>query len=159
MTRRRKTLLVVLVAILLFAGSFAWYWQATAVDRQVNALLDEVRKGQPGGIRGWLIGLGLMEDRRTNRGYRRVVDDLAKLGPSAVPPLIRALRGEDLEVRFAAVWALGRLKDPGVVDPLIAALRDESPDVRLYVAMELGELGDLRAVRPLPVGSIPSSRR
>ncbi|KKM99375.1 hypothetical protein LCGC14_1148530 [marine sediment metagenome] len=33
MPRRRKTLLVVL-ALLLAAGGFAWYWQATAVDRR-----------------------------------------------------------------------------------------------------------------------------
>ena len=48
MTRRRKTLLVILAAVLLAAGGFAWYWQATAVDqavdRQVNALLAEVRE-------------------------------------------------------------------------------------------------------------------
>ena len=39
MTYRRESLLVVLAVLILGAGGFAWYWQATTVDRQVNALL------------------------------------------------------------------------------------------------------------------------
>ena len=39
MTRRRKKLLVAVALAVLAAGGFAWYWQATAVDGQVTALL------------------------------------------------------------------------------------------------------------------------
>ncbi|KKL56182.1 hypothetical protein LCGC14_2247950, partial [marine sediment metagenome] len=52
MTRRRKTLLVVLALVLLAAGGLVWYGQATAVDRQVNALLDEVRPQERTGSAG-----------------------------------------------------------------------------------------------------------
>ena len=38
MTRRRQKLLVALALVLLAGGGFAWYWRATAVDRQVTRL-------------------------------------------------------------------------------------------------------------------------
>ena len=129
MSRRRRTLLVVLALVLLAAGGFAWYWQATAVDRQVNALLAKVR--------------------RTGRGGADVSADLAALGPSAVPALIRALRDSDLRVRCVAAWALGELGDRRAVEPLIAALKDEWEVVRRIAAEVLGKLGDARAVEPL----------
>jgi len=149
MTRRRKSLLVVLAVLVLGAGGFTWYWQATAVDRQVHALLDELREEEPGGIQGWLINLGLMKDRRTERGYREVGADVTKLGPSAVPALIRALRDEDREVRLAATATLGRLGDLRAVDPLIGVLKDEDGAVRLTAVLGLRSLQDPRRVEPL----------
>ena len=148
MTRRRKTLLVAL-ALVLAAGGFAWYWQATAVHRQVNALLAELREDEPGLAERWLIKLGLMRDRRTGRAWNEVAEDLAKLGRSAAGELIRALRDRDWRVRCAAVQALGDLGDPRGVEPLIAALKDESRLVRYTAAWALGELGDARGVEPL----------
>ena len=149
MTRRRKRLLVVLAIVLLAAGGFAWYWQATAADRQFNALLDEVREEEAGLVEGLRAKLGLGKDRPTGREWLEVADDLAKLGPSAVPELIRALRDSDREVRAFAAWALGELGDARGVEPLIAALNDESKVVRSFAAGALGELGDVRAVEPL----------
>ena len=148
MTRRRITLLVV-IAFLLLAGGSAWYWQATAVDRQVNALLAEVRTQKPGLVDGWLIKLGLMKDRRTDRTYLAVADDLAHLGPPAVPGLIRASRDSNPSVRRTAAAALGELADLRAVEPLIAALKDESGWVRRDAAEALGKLGDRRALEPL----------
>jgi len=148
MTRRRKTALVVVVVVL-GVGGFAWYWQATAVDRQVHALLDEVRRDEPGGIQGWLIELGLTRDRRTLRGYWEVAGDLSKLGPSAAPALIRALRDKDVRVRCSAVVALGNLRDARAVAPLIAGLKDGSPFVRYYAADALGKSEDARGVERL----------
>ena len=149
MTRRRKTLLVVLALVLLAAGGFAWYWQATAVERQVDALLDEVREEERGLVERCLVRLGLAKGRRTYRHWREVATDLAKLGPSAVPQLIQALRDSDREVRACAAVALGELGDRRGVEPLIAALKDESEQVRRRAAEALGELGDARAVEPL----------
>ena len=146
MTRRRKTLLVVLGLILLAAGGFAWYWRATAVDRQVNALLAEVREDNPGLVESWLIKLGLMKGPRTDRSYDQVAYDLAKLGPSAVPALIRALRESDWPVRCVAALALGKLGDARAIEPLIAALKDKDKNVRYSAASALGELGNARAV-------------
>ena len=149
MTRRRKTLLVVLALVVLAAGGVAWYRQATAVGRQVNALLDEVRGEERGLVERWGIKLGLMKDRRTGRDWPEVAGDLAKLGPSAVPELIRALRDSDYRVRYVAACALRDLGDARAVEPLITALKDESEFVRYLAAWALGKLGDSRAVEPL----------
>ncbi|KKM23413.1 hypothetical protein LCGC14_1615450 [marine sediment metagenome] len=107
MSHRRKTRLVAVALVLLAAGGLAWYWQATPVDRQVDALLDEVRQEGLGSVGRWLIRLRLMRDRRTGRAWHEVGDDLVKLGPSAVPQLVRALRDRDREVRSTAAYALG----------------------------------------------------
>ncbi len=142
MTRRRRSLLVVLVALLLGGGGFAWYWQATAVDRRVDALLDELREEEPSGAQGWLISLGLVKDRRTDRGFHDVGVDLAELGPSAVPALNRALGDEDVWVRLATVWALHRLEAPCGIEPLIPILKSENPYVRFCAVKVLGWMGD-----------------
>ena len=140
MTRRRKKLLVALALILLAAGGFAWYWQATAVGRQVNALLAEVREHEPGLVERWLTKLGLWKDRRTGRRSRDVAEDLAKLGPSAVPALIRALRDRDPEVRSTAPGALWRLGDARAVKPVKELLGDEYEGVRKAATEALEQL-------------------
>ncbi|MHC4611453.1 MAG: hypothetical protein ACYS7M_14000, partial [Planctomycetota bacterium] len=84
MTRPRRTLLT-LLALLLLAGGSAWYWQATAVDRKVNALLDKVRyPARRGFLERWLIKLGLMKGGATHLWYHEdeVAADLAELGIS-----------------------------------------------------------------------------
>ena len=149
MTRRRKTPLVVFALVFLAVGASAWYWQATAVERQVDALLAEVRRYQPGVVVRWLMKLGLRKGRRIDRMYYEVVPDLAKLGPSAVPHLIRALDDEDLDVQRTAAWALGELGDDRALEPLIAALKDENGRVRSSAAFALGKLGDPRGLRAL----------
>ena len=149
MTRRRKTLLVALALVLLAVGSFAWYRHATAVDRQVNALLAEVRTEEPALVDRWLIKIGLGKDRRTARRVYEVVEDLAKLGPPAVPALIRALQDRDIMVQLVAAEALGDLGDARGVEPLIVVLKDDDQIVRCRAARALGELGDARAVEPL----------
>ena len=138
MTRGQKTLLVVLAVIVLSGGGFAWYWQATAVDRQVNALLDEVRTERPDVLRGILIQLGLTKDVRTERGYEEVGRDLTKLGPAAVPELMRALQDNDPSVPPLAALALEQLGDPRGVEFLVAALKDEHAKVRHNAMYALG---------------------
>jgi len=179
MTRRRKTWLVLLAAVLLAGGGFAWYWHATAVERRVDALLDEVRDEEPGLLQRWLARLGLAEDRRMLRPSHEVALDLAKVGPCAVPALARALRDPDPSVAPVAALALDELGDtrgfeflvealrdkdwqrrvwsaeamayvgPRAVGSLIRALNDDKPIVRILTADALGQLGDARAVEPL----------
>ncbi len=125
MTRRRNTLLVVLaVAVLVLgAGGFAWFWQATAVDRRVNNLLEDLRGDEPGTVRRWMIGIGLMEPRGAVRPPWQVAGDLAEIGPPAVPALIAALRKEqNPRATIAGADALGRIGDPRAIPILIEAL-------------------------------------
>jgi HEAT repeat protein len=79
----------------------------------------------------------------------QAIDALVKMGPTAVDPLIDALKDRNLYLRKGAALALGQIKDPRAVDPLIAVLEDESSSVRRNAAQALGEIGDPLAVDPL----------
>lgn len=63
--------------------------------------------------------------------------------------LIKALRYNDLHVRWGAAIALWKVGDVRAVEPLIAALKDEREEVREAAAQALGRIGDARAVGPL----------
>lgn len=80
------------------------------------------------------------------------LDMLERMGPQAVPDLLRALARKDLGPkgrRFLAL-ALGGTKDPRGYDPLVALLgSDPSWQVRADAATALGKLGDPRAIGPL----------
>ena len=60
-------------------------------------------------------------------------------------------RDRDIDVRFAAAYALGLLDDERKIEPLIATLddRNEEPKVRAIAAETLGNSLDLRALEPL----------
>ncbi|MBW1918535.1 MAG: HEAT repeat domain-containing protein [Deltaproteobacteria bacterium] len=64
----------------------------------------------------------------------------------AVDPLNQALGDENWRVRWAAAWALGKIKDPRAVAPLIQALGDEDWQVSQATAQVLVEL---QAVTPM----------
>ncbi len=153
MTRGRRTLLVVFALVFLAAGGLTWYWQATAVERQVDALLAQVRAEEPGFVERWLRKLGLRKGRRTFWRGDEVTCDLAKLGPSAVPYLIRALRDEDEDVRSVAAVALGKLGDARGVEPRIALLKDP-----LAVASAATCSFQVCPSRPRPVAAGSASR-
>jgi len=67
-----------------------------------------------------------------------------------VKGLIKALQYKgNVNVRRAAVTALGESKDASAVGPLIIALRDGDEYVRMCAAWALGSIGDARAVESL----------
>jgi len=68
-----------------------------------------------------------------------------------VEPLLVALNDADVEVRRAAIEALGQLGDVRAVEPLLVALNDADVEVRRAAIEALGQLGDVRAVEPLLV--------
>lgn len=89
---------------------------------------------------------------------RRVADELAKIGQSAVPRLIEALNDKDGYVRDVAAKALGKIGDGRAVEPLIHAMQyrdeqvyedDEDSEARASAAIALGRIGDTRAFEPL----------
>ena len=53
---------------------------------------------------------------------------LARIGPEAVPPLIKALKDPKLKVRYRVAEALGKIGPPAraAVPTLIAALKEEA---------------------------------
>lgn len=66
------------------------------------------------------------ESRARSEAPRQV----AQSDTSVVRAVIERLRDEDAEVRRAAAYALGRLKDPMAIGPLVRALEDEDEEVR-----------------------------
>jgi hypothetical protein len=66
-----------------------------------------------------------------------------------IAKLIAKLDDEDKDVRRAACYALGQIKDVRAVEPLIAKLDDEDKDVRSAAYDALGKIKDVRAVEPL----------
>ena len=68
---------------------------------------------------------------------------LERIGPVAVPHLIRALDEPALEV--PAISALGRIGDPRATPALVFRLGSEREEVRLAAVRALGQLGDARA--------------
>jgi putative heme-binding domain-containing protein len=77
------------------------------------------------------------------RTRRQAVWALYRIGGGSVAPRIqRALSDTELEVRIAAIQALGELKDNGSVSALVGILQSESPLERREVATALGRIGD-----------------
>lgn len=67
---------------------------------------------------------------------------MAAIGPAAEPYLRQLLRDPELDIRWRAADALGRLSraDPSTLDALTAALADDAPRVRLLAAEALWNL-------------------
>jgi HEAT repeat protein len=72
-----------------------------------------------------------------------VLEAVVASGSHVVDGLLEQLTSEDLEVRHAAVVALGRIGDGRAILPLVAALRDE--ELAVPIADALGRIGDGRA--------------
>ncbi len=78
------------------------------------------------------------------------IKGLTKIGPPAVPILIKKLSDEsDISMRRTIIGILGGIKDSRAVDPLIELLKDKSDDIRCDAISALGSIKDARAVEPL----------
>ena len=66
---------------------------------------------------------------------------LAEIGPPALDPLRAALRHDSDPVRQGAAWAMGQMRTPDTVPPLRTALADRSHHVRAGAAWALGQCG------------------
>jgi len=79
----------------------------------------------------------------------KAVEDLVKIGPPAVEPLIPVLKDEDKYVRIKVAEILGRIGDARAVEPLSSALQDENFEVRRKAAHYLGAMANATTVEPL----------
>jgi HEAT repeat protein len=128
-------------------------WQAPAVARQLASVLSSPDLRRPAG------------------------DVLARIGQTAVRPLVEVATGDDVEAaaaagslleriagpsaftaglasidpeeRLDAVRVLGAMGGPVAADALLGALTDPDVRVRARAAVLLGGTGELRAVKPL----------
>lgn len=66
---------------------------------------------------------------------------LAKIGKPAEKSLVGLLRDPDPEMRRLAAEQLGKIHDPETLEPLLAALRDPDLNVQWWAAWALGEIG------------------
>ncbi len=108
-----------------------------------------------------LVDLMVLAEIERADGARFVVDDLTRqdcvdmlerIGPPAVPSLLRALARKDLgeKGRRLVALALGGTRDGRALDPLVKLLRsDPAWQVRADAATGLGKLGDRRALPAL----------
>ena len=76
-----------------------------------------------------------------------VLETLARWGDRVTPLLCRQLESQDLEIRRAAVAALGRIGDLTGVPALIRALED--PELTIEAADALARIGSGEAYKPL----------
>lgn len=75
------------------------------------------------------------------------VRDLVRLGADASATLIDALHDTDVQVRYAAVMALGIIREANAVPTMEATLRNDSDSiVRSQAAVALGQIGQKRSL-------------
>ena len=74
---------------------------------------------------------------------------LIRFGSKAVSQLIEAASSPDAQVRFRAVWALGKSRDPRSFETILRLTEDPDEAVAYDATLALAELGDARAVMPL----------
>ena len=80
-----------------------------------------------------------------------VASALIMLGETAVIEIFSEefLENQNLQIRFAAVWALGDFEEKAPVQLFIKALEDKSPDIRITAMEALERIGD-KAILTLP---------
>ena len=118
----------------------------------VQNLLDTVSRAQGDEIRPLALILGWMEGQAMERALSRllghpearkeVVEAFIRHGRRVTNLLMEQLRAEDLEIRQAAVMALGRIGDPAAVPALTEVLQNE-PELAILTAGALAKIGDL----------------
>ncbi len=120
----------------------------------VQNLLDALDTPGKENLRGIALVLGWLRRPGVDQALTRVmgrndlrdqiIEALVQHGSATVDLLIEQLQSEDLEVRRAAVVALGRIGDARATTPLLNTLSDES--LAIDTANSLARIGDPSAV-------------
>jgi len=126
------------------------------IEPPIQALGDSEANVRLAAIRA----LRLIGDSRVVNPLVGLLDDTAlevrlaaiqALGLLGYPQAAKALLEQlgDTGIRWAILFALGRIGAMQVVDPVIEALHDENPLVRMMAARSLGYLKEERGIAPL----------
>jgi HEAT repeat protein len=144
---RRACVLLVVAAVAagLAAGGY-WMWFST--PHRVNVLLDQVRGGRPKSALARVLAKLHLSAKRDPRAMEDVQEDLARLGPQAVPYLIEALSDPDWSARQASVGALRMIGRPEAAPPLAAALLADNNSGGILEALEEIDSPDTVALLP-----------
>ena len=121
-----------------FGGMVDWriWWSLNwdrLIDLRARLALAEAQAGR-GSDQVGAAGRPLSAEEKTRR---------------LLPPLLRAIKDTDQEVRAAAAIALGKIAVEGSVAPLLAALEDRTQLVRNAAALSLGLTANPRAEAPM----------
>jgi HEAT repeat protein len=121
--------------------SDTYYCQSSSCSTAKNALTALGKLGDPRAVDSLIKALEYQFDdvRKT------AAEALIMLGGSAIPPLVNALNGNNLDLCVRAAEVLGRLNDTRAVEPLIKALVNgnmRGGDLRKTSAKALADLGE-----------------
>lgn len=121
-------------------------------------LLDALNESRPEELRPLALALGWLEGAAVEHALTRllghadargeVIEALVRHGAGVTELLIEQLGSEDLEIRKAAVVALGRIGDARSVPALVEVL-DEDAELVMAAADALAKIGDPRAFEAL----------
>lgn len=121
-------------------------------------LLDALNDSNPEELRPLALVVGWLEGAAVERALTRllghadargeVVEALVRHGSRVTELLIEQLASEDLEIRKAAVVALGRIGDARAAPALVEVL-DEDPELVIPAADALAKIGDPGAFEAL----------
>lgn len=124
------------------AGKFSPDEIADSRRRLEQSLTKDAEKGRPN-LAASLAPLGSLALVPQWGLPETAADALARIGPTAVPALMKALQDADPKVRTRAAQAFARMgpEASDAVPALTRALADKDPDVRRYAARALGQIG------------------
>lgn len=121
-------------------------------------LLEALGETEGGELRPLALVVGWLEGAAVERALTRllgqsdarseVLEALVRHGPGVAELLIEQLGSEDLEIRKAAAFALGRIGDARAVPALVEAL-EEDEEIVIAAADALAKIGDPRAFESL----------
>ena len=140
--------------------------QAPGVQYLLNSLI-EVETSDLGPLAiliGWLRGPAVDQTLVRLLGEpsvrNEVVEALVRHGEGVIDLLVEQINSSDLEIKRAAITALGRLGYKLATNPLVKALQTE-PDLQIETANALARIGDEAALDPLleMIGASDSATR
>jgi HEAT repeat protein/anti-sigma regulatory factor (Ser/Thr protein kinase) len=127
-----------------------------SIDERVEVRLAAAfALGLLGDSKAEMIVLEILGDKENESDVRsRAASTLGEIGSEqSVRALFQALNDDDVEIRRAATYALGKIGTRGAaedaIDALLEALKIDNNDVRWRAAWELGNIGANRAVEGL----------